>query len=296
MVSFKQAIGLISNFSDELAKINCIDSATEISEIKNDLIKGMVTYKTKCKLAVTIELLEKELSDFVPIGKDYRKRCFEDFMLNILEAIKILEKKRDNTFFETIVLPIYIKAMDVEINIHPILKIEKEIIEKQIDLRNLSVANSEKDRAYIFNMLEHTYVQLIEGIFDELVRLYYFFVKTASGSKVTIDQINNLKVRAIIKKLESKPIFLYNWEDKTCIRNAIAHAKAKYNPEDDIANFDDINKKVKCSLFDFFLLHQELLEMLVAFRASLMIFIIADTLVYVEQNKGKNFELLLTED
>jgi len=83
---------------------------------------------------------------------------------------------------------------------------------------------------------------------------------------------------------------LLNWEKKNTIRNSIAHATSSYDAIKDVACFRDerAKKEVTCSLYDFLIFHQELMDCFVSFACSYMLFIIQDSILFVQSLNSRS--------
>jgi len=71
-------------------------------------------------------------------------------------------------------------------------------------------------------------LSFVDGVFDELSRILYFFDVAKKGKVPAIDDLENLDIWRIIKALPVTPVFLDGWDYKNHIRNSIAHARASF--------------------------------------------------------------------
>lgn len=168
--TFDLAILGMSDFIEDLASLNCPKSAIEVLKIKQGLQKGIVTSETRNRWVNSYSFIEQELFEN-RLPQNYGKTCFQEFMYSILAGTRLMKSAEP---FVTVVAPTYKKAMKVKDNILQELRKQKRILEKQYDVKDFLSHGSSEERTELFHSFAYSYVQLIEGIFDEIIRIYFF--------------------------------------------------------------------------------------------------------------------------
>jgi hypothetical protein len=183
------------------------------------------------KLDDVFDLFQTEFEKLLPVGQDYRKRCFEEIKSIVFKAIGRMH-------------PAFAQAI---LKIHPSLKrlnhgrritgeIADELSRKQI-----------KDENVLFHLYCFAYLIMVEGIFDELARVLFFFLVVENKRIPTPQELRKMNVWKILREFKPTPVFLENWPEKKNIRNAIGHATVFYDSLkkearfiDEIAGYDKI--------------------------------------------------------
>jgi hypothetical protein len=79
------------------------------------------------------------------------------------------------------------------------------------------------------------YLVYVEGVYDEYIRLLYTFRKATDGVNIAFEAIKDKGVWELATDLD--PVFSEGYNNR--IRNAIAHAKFKYDDANKIMSFRD---------------------------------------------------------
>ena len=84
----------------------------------------------------------------------------------------------------------------------------------------------------------------MEGIYDDIVRFVYVTEQVIKGEPVDPDKIEHTEIGDIRAQIEMpQKEILDVWDDAHHIRNAIAHARFRYNQNDKKMTFIDVNPK-----------------------------------------------------
>jgi hypothetical protein len=149
----------------------------------------------------------------------------------------------------------------------------------------IKTSRSQKDSMILFHSICHVYLVGVEALFNDTIKMIYLFSEAANGKILRFEEIKKDKkytiwrIKDVYKQIFGMtPIFL---EGKRLnkifdIRNAIAHAQAKYDPEADQGLFWSIKEKdglprtvyQKMSLLEFFTVHMEVMDLIDSVRRS----------------------------
>lgn len=147
------------------------------------------------------------------IGSDenwkYREKCFDTLEKIVLEMINATGSKTP-------------KTMD---KIYPALKAGGETLRNILEIYLALVSPkglSEKRKYYGFCFL---YLLMIEGLYDENIKILYMFKRATKGKKVDYEDIREKPLHFFKNKIE--PVFFEGYNNR--IRNAIAHAKFRFD-------------------------------------------------------------------
>lgn len=191
--------GYTKTVSDVLEYCKILDGTTV--PLLGDFVK---------RLNSTFGILEKDFSESLPFGKDYRKRCFEDTKVIIINALK----KSPSVFKQSLLI------------INPLLKRMNEAREMASSIAEGLVNITEKKMR--FHLYCYTYLIIFEGLFDELIRMLYFLNNLSVGkTPIIFQKLEKMEVKEIYPLF--KPVSLENWKEKKHIRNAIGHVTAHYD-------------------------------------------------------------------
>jgi len=183
-------------------------------EVPSDFLK---------KLDELFNLFQKEFEKLLPVGQDFRKRCYEEVKRLVFSAIG-----RMPSDFAQAILNLYpsLKALNHGRRITG--EIADELSRKQI-----------KDDNVVFHLYCFAFLIQVEGIFDELARVLYFF-KTVDKNRIpTSQELIEMNVWNVLREFRTPPVFLENWSEKKSIRNAIGHASVFYDSSKKEARFID---------------------------------------------------------
>lgn len=187
----------------------------------------------------------EEFGEKSPVTRDFRRDCIQEVTATFLKCAGIqmtlakenLEKM--NAVKENFIPRIY-KVKD---SLDPVFDCAKKMLEdvsKNTDDTKLTMT-------VVFHMIAYMYLVMVEGVLDDLARLFYFF-KVVSEKK-QVHSISELKEKTLkiitttdVNRLTPLPIFLHNWDARVHVRNAIAHGDAQYDPEKNTIHFIDWNQ------------------------------------------------------
>jgi len=177
------------------------------------------------KLDALFDLHQKEFEAELPVGQDFRKRCFEEIKEIVFKAISRL----NGDYAKTI------------ITIHPLL-VRLNISNKVTGSIADELANNKiTDQNVVFHLRCYAYLVFMEGVFDELARVLYFMAVADRNNVPKLADLERMTVWEILGNLKNTHVFLERWEEKKHIRNAIGHARASYDISKNIVRFVDQN-------------------------------------------------------
>jgi hypothetical protein len=207
-----------------------------------ELFKGKGYLMTANKIMEFVEILKEEVpSDFLKklddlfnlfqtefekpplVGEDFRKRCYQEVKSLVFSAIG-----RMHSDFAQATLELYpsLKALNHGRQITG--EIADELSTKQIKNDNV-----------VFHLFCFAFLIQVEGIFDELARVLYFFKTVDKGKIPTPQELSEMSVWKVLREFGTPPVFLENWSEKKSIRNAIGHANVFYDSSKKEARFVD---------------------------------------------------------
>jgi len=199
-----------------------VKTASEITRFADMLKQETVPPDFLERLDQLFDVLEIEFSERFPLGKDYRRRCYAEVKKLLFEAIGRMKQS-----FSQGILEIYPCLAKINHGRHINGDIADEIRDRKLNDK------------IVFHLFCYAYLITVEGIFDELARVLYFLKVVKQSEIPKAEDLKRLKVRDILERFRSVPVFLENWEEKNHIRNAIAHATAYFDSSKKEARFVD---------------------------------------------------------
>jgi hypothetical protein len=224
-------------------------------------------------------IFAEEFAAIAPIGEDYRRRCYGQTQIIVLEAFLALKDKKIDLPAEYCS---YLKKMNTsDDNINALSEALANLYTKR--------KRSFEESQMMFNYACYIYQVAIEGIFSQLAKTLYGFLSIRDGKIPEPEELNIALVWKIYHKCEKDfgmvPVFLENWYEKSSIRNAIAHAQANYDPSLDAAHFVAQDSKTgqiydkTMSFEEFFVIWMEVADAIDSFRYSMRMQDILDEIV-----------------
>lgn len=205
----------------------------ELRSIAKDLEAGKKSNFDR-RIALLYNILEGEFINSLPTGQRYRRECFNEMKITILRAVERLEYKfQDST---SLLFPIIKRMEEVDHNLIPVSMFCNSMVNQLTDPDKYDVI-----KPILFHMSAYMYLVDVEGIFDELARIFYFLTKASKHFTPSKNGLDNLTAKQIAYELHPVPIFLRDLEIKLHLRNAIGHARATYNAERDEVHFTDVD-------------------------------------------------------
>lgn len=208
------------------------------------------------KLDLLFDMFRGEFTKNVSIGQNYRNQCFQEIKGVIFGAIA----KTHPHFGQLLVvlLPFIRRLND-----------GRRILD---DIAEWLTPKKIPDKELRVHLACYAYLITVEGLFDELARILYFFVEVSKGITSSVQDLEKITVWDVLNELKPTPIFLQNWKEKKHIRNAIGHARVYYDPEQAQIRFVDLLEKSGKVTYDktipmarFFEMGLELEDSVVAF-------------------------------
>lgn len=180
------------------------------------------------------DVFEDEFIGMIGFGQEYRKRCFRNVKDIVLRVIS-----KNYSIFSQMLWEIFglIKR----------LKRGKEITG---NIAEWTIPKRIPDRKLRVTLFCHAYLIIVEGLFDELARILYFFIKANQGIRLTHIDLMKVTVWRILREIQPRPAFLERYSAKRSIRNAIAHARSFYNPSTNEIRFVDISPRTGKTKYD----------------------------------------------
>lgn len=195
-----------------------------IRRLSKNLLLPKVTYGEALEDWKDIEQTFK--NEFVGGDENwkYRERCYNALRKIIFEMIEARGVRASSETFEKIL---------------PALESGNEALSNLAEIYLTLVASkrlSEKRRYYGLCFM---YLISIEGLYDENIRILYIFRKAAEGVDVDYELIQEKKLW--FTKSELEPVFFEGYNNR--IRNAIAHARFRFDDTKNKMIFKDIATK-----------------------------------------------------
>jgi len=167
------------------------------------------------------EIVQEEFASKLPYLQDYRRKYFKEISDTVISGLSKLSEEN------LLVIRPFGKGLRNAMKI--VGDISDKIVREEI-----------KDKTLVFHLFCYRYLIIVEGIIDELARLFYFF---ATAPNPEINEYSDLEKISIWKiRDQLNPIFLHGFDKWKHIRNAIGHARVYFNYEDEKVRFTDIEK------------------------------------------------------
>jgi hypothetical protein len=217
----------IQEIAEIYEKNSCMETAKEIRKYVSILEGNKIPDDFFKNWFSLFDLLGKEFESSLPVGQAYRKQCFDYVKNTIFKANKQLDAD-------------YPTAL---MTIQPLLEKLNSSNKVTGAIADQLATKSIKDPNILFHLHCYAYLVFVDGVFDELSRILYFFAVVDKNKIPTLNDLEKLDIWGIIKALKVTPVFLKGWDYKNHIRNSIAHARASYDPNNNSVRFRDYNKK-----------------------------------------------------
>jgi len=141
---------------------------------------------------------------------NYREKCFEAFESLILGMIDTRGHLESSKAFE---------------RVNPALKSGNQALRNIAEIYLALIASRDLNDKRRYYGLCFMYLILIEGLFDENIRILYILKKASEGIDIDYDEIKEKPLRFFEDKLD--PIFFEGYNNH--IRNSIAHARFRFD-------------------------------------------------------------------
>lgn len=200
-----------------------VATAKEAENLVNILRESILPSDLASKFNTIINVFAKEFKNSLEEGKTYRSQVFEE-----IEEIIIGAADR--------IFPQFFSAYsEIEPTFTNILNGRTVIGDIADEITTIAKSN----RKIMFFLCCYAYLIMIEGVFDEICRVLYFFSKLTKTHTPKSSEILQKSVKQIMSDFTIAPLFLENWKEKKSIRNAIAHATTYFDAEKDEVRFID---------------------------------------------------------
>lgn len=207
----------------------------ELQSIAKDLEMGKMSNFDRRRIALLYDILEGEFVNSLSTGQQYRRDCFKEIKITALRAVERLANKFQDS--NAVLLPIRQRMEEVDQNLIPVSIFYNSIVNQC----STDTVRNEVLKPIRFHLAAYMYLVDVEGIFDELARIFYFLATASKYFLPSKNGLDSLTAKQIACKLYPVPVFLRNLEIKLHLRNAIGHARAIYNVERDEIDFIDID-------------------------------------------------------
>jgi hypothetical protein len=207
----------------------------ELRSIAQELEIGKPSQDFLRRVGLLYETLEEEFVDSLPYGQAYRRSCFREMKLTIFRAIERLGYKFEAS--TSVITPILQRMMEVDQSLIPVANLFDSCCQQCV----ADPAKYQNLKEIMFHLSAYMYIIDVEGIHDELARIFYFFTVVSKNNIPTTADLERITDWTVYDKLKPRPVFLHNLEEKKHIRNAIGHARTFYDAEKDSIRFIDVN-------------------------------------------------------
>jgi len=157
--------------------------------------------------------------------KDYRRRCLKEISETVVNALERVPQGSQA----------FLPILPFGKRLHNAMEVDGEITRALVHERI-------KDKKLVFHLFCYLYLIIMEGIVDELGRLFYFFATVPNDRIRNYGDLEKISIWKIREQLDPKPVFLRKLKEKKHIRNAIGHARAYYDDMEDKIQFIDVDK------------------------------------------------------
>lgn len=211
----------IHKMAELLKKKGYRETADKILEFAEILKEEKVPTDFLKKLDDLFNLFQTEFEKLPYVGQDFRKRCYEEVKNLVFKAIG-----RMKSDFAQAILGLYPSLEVLNHGKRITGEIANELSRKHIEDDNV-----------VFHLYCFAFLIEVEGIFDELARILYFFEVVDKKKIPTSQELSNMNAWKVLKGFKTPPVFLENWAEKKSIRNAIGHANVFYDSSKKEARF-----------------------------------------------------------
>lgn len=195
----ERRIGDVINLAELLEQKRYHKTANEIRSFVEILKGKKVPEDLLKKMDSLFNLFQKEFEASLPVGQNFRKRCFEEIKSIVFGAIG----RMGIIDFNQAILSTYPFLKRINFATKITGAIAEELNGKRITDKNV-----------IFHLRCYAYLLLVEGIFDELARILYFLIKVSKNNVPSSGNLEKMTVWDILKRLGTTPVFLEKWEEK----------------------------------------------------------------------------------
>jgi hypothetical protein len=271
-IDSEKRIGEINRVADLFASKGYPRTEKVVRQFSEILKGDKIPNDFLAQLISLFDIHQKEFELSLPVGQNYRKRCYEEIKTIVFEAIGRMQSD-----FAPTVLTIY--------PLFPKLNSANTVI--GLIMEQLA-QNKTYDKSVVFYLRCYAYLVLVEGVFDELARILYFLSVLDKSNIPKLKDLEEMSVWKILEALQkmhkATPVFLEKWEEKNHIRNSIGHARVEYNTARGEVRFIDIDNKTGKLSYDsgyistskFSEMTQELGDSLIAFSHVFLLLKIYD--------------------
>jgi|GEM_PF-2771268 hypothetical protein len=235
------------------------ETSTELSAISNRLRKGSIPFQQKTILNLLYSVASAMKREFIGsqlLGVSYREECFEEMIstfdvirnMGVVDFVKASEESF-RYFSNRITNVIRNIRPFQEFHINFMQDLQKETASLTYG-KNFVVCEDKgfgEKKALMFHFKAYLYLLMVEGVFDDLARIWYFLKSLAIDPKSApkVEDLKRLTVDMILTKLDSRkrsvPVFLRNWEERKHWRNSIAHCMTDFDLRLNTLHFVDFN-------------------------------------------------------
>ncbi len=165
-------------------------------------------------------------NEFIGSGENrkYREKCYGAFENIVSEMVKKRGIRQSSQILERIL---------------PALEIGNEALKNVAEIYLALVASEALTEKRKYYGLCFMYLILTEGLFDENIRIIYIFKKAVENTDIKYEQAQQENLGSLRNEID--PVFFEGYNSR--IRNAIAHARFRYDETRNVMVFEDIGTK-----------------------------------------------------
>jgi hypothetical protein len=218
-------------------KNSFIETSYLIGELITIFDRDKLPEDINSKFLSLLDKFEEEFVNVFPTGKDFREKCIRNISSITFNGICKLGREK------------FSKCLN---DLHPLLeRLEESNVKVQKISSIIQKIPDNETKFYIYSLL---FLFMLEGVFDQIVRVLYFLYMNTDGSRLVFEDIEELEIKEMKKGFNERgldPIFLSNWESRyRHIRNSIAHLRFSYDNSTGIVHFQDYYPKDRCLVYD----------------------------------------------
>lgn len=240
----------------------------------------------KAKVDSILDTFKDEFAPAWSPHAQYTRRCFDDVQTILAKTLNNTQGDGKNLF--DMLLDLRNHALETDNDLRPMMEgpCYDLLVKKN---------RTPEESMILFQTLCHVYQEGYEALFYDSIKTLYLFSEAAIGNIHTSEKIKEFdgvrtifEVKEVYKQIfKMTPVFLEGKRLRklNLIRNAIAHARARYNPETDQVRFQEKPNKgtsegepnvsyEEMSLMDFSYLFLEATDLQDSLRRSIDVMLV----------------------
>lgn len=231
----------------------------------------------KMKADSILARFRHEFVEEIAFNRQYRRRCFDEVQMITMRTLGV--SREENNVIIKELFDLRRKMLEIDETLRPMSASMADLLFK--------VNRSKEDRTQLFTSICFQYGFGVEALFHDVIRILYLCSEATRGNILGLEDMKKNKdfniwgIKHGYKQFFGfTPIFLEGERLTKIIdiRNAIAHAQARYEPEADQAQFWVIkNGKetfYRMNLYDFSIVNYEVIDLIDSLRRSIDILLV----------------------